>query len=83
MENLENQHIEQQEEISIDFAQIFAAIKKRKRLYYKVFPIAFILACIYALSIPNYYSCQVMLAPELSSSRGSQWRRCSRSSVVS
>ncbi len=63
--------IPEQEENSIDFAQIFAAIKKRKRLYYKVLPIAFILACIYALSIPNYYSCQVMLAPELSSSRGS------------
>ena len=71
MENLENQHIEQQEESSIDFAQIFAAIKKRKRLYYKVLPVTFVVACIIALSLPNYYSCQVMLAPELSSSRGS------------
>jgi len=69
MENLENQHIEQQEESSIDFAQIFAAIKKRKRLYYKVLPVTFVVACIIALSLPNYYSCQVMLAPELSSSR--------------
>lgn len=66
----EKQYIEQ-EESSIDFGQIFAAIKKHKRLYYKVLPITFVLACIYALGIPNYYNCQVMLAPELSGSRSS------------
>lgn len=64
----EQQYIEQ-EESSIDFGQIFAAIKKRKRLYYKVLPIAFVLACIYALGLPNYYNCEVKLSPELSSKR--------------
>jgi hypothetical protein len=33
-----------------------------------VLPVAFIIAAIYALSLPNYYSCTVQLSPELSSS---------------
>ena len=63
----ENEYI-QQEESSIDFGAIWSAVTKRKKLYYKVLPIAFVLACIYALGIPNYYNCTVMLAPELSGS---------------
>ena len=39
---------------------------KHKRLYYKVLPITFVVAAILMLSIPNYYKCEVMLAPELS-----------------
>lgn len=65
----EKQYIEQ-EESSIDFGQIFAALKKYKRLYYKVLPITFVVGCFLMLSIPNYYKCEVMLAPELSSSGG-------------
>ena len=61
--------IPEQEESSIDFAQIFVAIKKRKRLYYKVLPITFVIAAFIALSIPNYYQCEVKLSPELSSRR--------------
>ena len=64
----ENEYIEQ-EESSIDFGQIFAAIKKRKRLYYKVLPIVFVLACVYTLGLPNYYNCEVKLSPELSTKR--------------
>mgnify|MGYP002521582718 CR=1 FL=1 len=65
MENIEQQKIEQ-EESSIDFGAIWSAVKKRKKLYYKVLPITFVLACIYALGIPNYYTCEVKLSPELS-----------------
>ena len=70
--NIENQQIEQ-EESSIDFGQIFAALKRHKRLYYKVLPIVFVLACIYTLGLRNYYTCEVKLSPELStkSSRNS------------
>ena len=60
-----------EEESSIDFGKIFQDIKKHKKLYYKVLPIAFVLAAIYALSLPNYYQCTVKLSPELSSSRSS------------
>jgi len=61
----ENEYIEQ-EESSIDFGQIFAALKKRKKLYYKVLPVVFVLACVYTLGLRNYYTCEVKLSPELS-----------------
>ena len=57
-----------EEESSIDFGKIFKDLLKHKTLYYKVLPVAFILAAIYALSLPNYYNCKVKLAPELGSS---------------
>ena len=57
-----------EEESSIDFGKIFKDLLKHKTLYYKVLPVAFILAAIYALSLPNYYNCTVKLAPELGGS---------------
>lgn len=57
---------EQEEESHIDFAALFAALKKRRKLYWIVLPMAFVIACIIVLSIPNYYTCEVQLAPELS-----------------
>lgn len=57
-----------EEESSIDFGKIFKDLLKHKKLYYKVLPAAFIIAAIYALSLPNYYSCTVQLSPELSGS---------------
>ena len=62
---------EQEEESRIDFKAMFDALKKRKSLYWKVLPVTFVVACIIVLSIPNYYSCEVQLAPELSTSRSS------------
>lgn len=58
-----------EEESSIDFGKIYKDLLKHKKLYYKVLPVAFLLAAIYALSLPNYYNCTVKLSPELSSSR--------------
>jgi len=62
---------EEEEESHIDFGQLFKALLKHKKLYYKVLPIAFVLACVYVLSLPNIYKCEVMLAPELSTTRSS------------
>lgn len=56
-----------EEESSIDFGKIFKDLLKHKKLYFKVLPIAFVLAALYAISLPNYYSCTVKLAPELGS----------------
>lgn len=69
----EQQNIEQQaqEESPIDFGMLFKALLKHKRLFYKVLSITFVVACIIAFSIPDYYKCEVTLAPESSSSRGS------------
>ncbi|MBQ6549312.1 MAG: chain-length determining protein [Prevotella sp.] len=61
-----------EEESSIDFGKIFKDLLKHKTLYYKVLPVAFILAAIYALSLPNYYSCTVKLSPELSGGSSSK-----------
>ena len=70
-ENKNNQELIE-EESSIDFGKIFKDLLKHKTLYFKVLPIAFILAAIYALSLPNFYSCTVKLSPELSGSSGSK-----------
>jgi len=48
------------------FAKLWADVKKYKKLYYKVLPTTFVIVAILTLSMPNYYSCKVMLAPELS-----------------
>lgn len=60
---------EVESERSIDFKAVFAALRKRKRLYAYVLSIAFVLSCIFMLSIPKYYSCEVKLAPELATDR--------------
>ena len=51
------------------FSIIWNDIKKNKRLFYIVLPATFVVACIIAFSIPNYYKCTVMLAPELNGTK--------------
>ena len=59
------------QESSIDFGKIFKDLLKHKKLYFIVLPVAFVLAAIYALSLPNFYSCTVKLSPEMSGSKSS------------
>lgn len=68
----EKQSNKKQEESAIDFGKIFKDLLKHKSLYYKVLPAAFILAVLYAISLPNYYNCTVKLSPELSGSSGTK-----------
>lgn len=65
-----NIEIMNEEESSIDFGALWQSVISRKKIYAKVLGIAFVLACIYALSVPKNYTCEVMLAPELSLSGG-------------
>lgn len=51
------------------FAQLWQDVKKNKRLYYKVIPLVFVVTALVAFSIPNYYHCTVMLAPEATSAK--------------
>ena len=44
---------EQEEESRIDFKALFEALKKRRKLYWIVLPITFVVACLIVLSIPN------------------------------
>lgn len=61
-----NTNIPQQpvEEAAIDFAAIWQAIKKYKKLYCWTLGIAFVVATIIGFSIPKTYNCQILLAPE-------------------
>lgn len=59
------------QESSINFGELFAALKKHKKLYYKVLTLTFLFGCIFTLSLPNYYKCEVILSPELNSRRSS------------
>lgn len=65
----ENNLLEKDDQSSIDFGKIFKDLLKHKTLYYKVLPVAFVLAAIYALAQPNYYNCTVKLSPEMTGSK--------------
>ena len=61
----ENQKgIQRPQEAAIDFAAIWQAIKKYKKLYLKTLGVAFVLALIIGFSLPKTYNCQILLAPE-------------------
>lgn len=60
-----------QEKKVIDFMALFHSLWKYRKLYYKVLGITFVLALVYAFSLPKVYRCEVMLAPELSTTRTS------------
>lgn len=48
----------------IDLRIIAKKIWAKKKLFYKVLPITFVLSCIYILGFPRYYSTDIKLAPE-------------------
>lgn len=55
----------------MDMMHLSKVLWKHRKLFYKVLPITFVVACLYGLSLPKSYHCQVMLAPELSTARTS------------
>ena len=59
--------IKREKRASIDFSKLWTDIKKHRKLYYKVIPAVAVLAVVISLSLPNYYNCTVMLAPEFTS----------------
>lgn len=59
------------EENKPTLSQLWQDIKKHKFLFIKVLGATFAVSAIIALSIPNYYRCTVMLAPELSGNKAS------------
>ena len=67
-ENLESPQTIEQEDTAIDYAKIFRDLIKHKKLFYKVLPITFFVAAFLTLSMPNYYTCEVKLSPEMTGS---------------
>lgn len=59
----------QQKKDAIDFTALFSSLWKYRKLYYKVLGITFVLALVYVFSLPKVYRCEVLLAPELSTTR--------------
>lgn len=51
----------------IDLSKCFRILLQRKRVFIKVLPIVFVLACIWIFPQPRYYNSSVALAPEYSS----------------
>ena len=65
--NEENKNIKQRKgNNTIDFVKLLADMRKHKKLYRKVLSITFVVSVILLFSLPNYFRCDVMLAPELS-----------------
>ena len=50
---------------SVDFKAIWKSIKNYRKLYYIILPITFVVAFVIAKSIPNSYTCRILLAPEI------------------
>lgn len=53
---------------SIDYRAVLREIRKRKRLFFKVLSITFVLSILYVLCIPRYYTTDTKMAPEAESS---------------
>ncbi|MBP7358836.1 MAG: chain-length determining protein [Prevotella sp.] len=61
-------------EKKVDYKRVFKEITKRKKLYFIVLPVTFLVSCIYIYSIPRGYDSETKMAPEMespSSSAGS------------
>lgn len=55
----------------LDYKKIFIEILKRRRYYYIVIPVVFLLSCIYILSIPRTYISETEVVPETESGAAS------------
>lgn len=62
---------QQKKKKSVDYMQIARLLWKNKKSYYKIMGVAAFVAIVIAFSIPKTYTCEVMLAPELSTTRSS------------
>ena len=60
--------MENENNIKVDYRAVYKAFMKKKKYFFITLPIAFILSCIYILSIPRYYTTDTKLAPELHNS---------------
>lgn len=52
----------------IDLRVVFNKIWSRRKLFYKVLPITFVLSCAIILCVPRYYTSSLSLAPEIGNS---------------
>ena len=60
--------------VKVNYGKLWLDLKKNKKYFFIILPVVFIIAAFLSLSIPNYYNCKVMLAPELSMSNTNRAR---------
>ena len=51
----------------IDLTEVWKLLKTKKKVFFIVLPIVFVLSCLYIFPQPRYYRCSVKLAPEATS----------------
>lgn len=56
--------MEQNKDI-IDLAKVYQLLKKKKKVFFIVLPITFVLSCLWIFPEPRFYKCDVTLAPEM------------------
>jgi hypothetical protein len=61
-----------EDDYSTNFIKIVKILFKYKRLYLKTVIIAFIIAAAITISLPDYYTCQIKMAPEINGNNTSK-----------
>lgn len=56
---------QKKEHAVIDLRVIWKKIRAKRKVYFLVLPITFVLSCLYIICIPRYYTTSLSLAPEL------------------
>jgi len=54
----------------IDLTKIFNILWQKRRTFFKVWAVTFVLACIWIFPQPRFYTCTVKLAPEMNGDHG-------------
>jgi len=60
----ETNHISNDTAAQHPLSEIFTTLRRRKKVFYWVLPITFVLSIALILAVPRFYSCEVILAPE-------------------
>ena len=55
---------------TIDFVAMFKTLWNRRKVFYWVLPITFVVSSALILCVPRYYKCEVILAPEMQNTGG-------------
>lgn len=70
MEYKTKQSMDSNNNVNINHIAVMLSIWKKRKLFFKTMSIAFVLACVWIIPQPRFYSTQVSLAPETGNSLG-------------
>ena len=67
MENTNSQANAASQQEYIDIAAMFKTLWQRRKVFYWLWPVTFVVSAALILCVPRYYTCEVVLAPEVQS----------------